>query len=309
MRVGILTNLDADCGNAQHARELASALSPFDVKLSIDPGALLGSEAVIINWHPARVPRGMWNLEAIKSSGSKVILLIENSEERLTFDQRQAVEQVDAAVAHEDVGDPAVTFIPVGLNPGPGDIYTREFSVGTAGFVFPWKRFDLVVEVAEALGWDARIVAPPHQSSRDLPAQIADWRGRLGERLKLIDSLVPVQEVIAHLARSTVNVFYFDSRGEDDLLGQSGSARMGIAARRPMIVSRHRKLRTILAGYENEFYIADRPGEIGHICLDIAGGIRRGESVRKPARIFEDQGWTAVGRRWRELIREVVSRR
>jgi hypothetical protein len=82
---------------------------------------------------------------------------------------------------------------------------------------------------------------------------------------------------------------------------------MGLAARRPIIISTHRKFRDILENYSDEVYVARTEDEVYKHASDILQSIAVGAPVRVPKRILEDQGWPRVAKLYSDLIQRVMA--
>lgn len=309
MKVGILTNRHERCGNAAYARDLEVELKKyFEVSVSDSPNDLFfieGLKVVLINWHPARVGASKDFVDWWHSRGIKVVIIHQNS-----LEGPAPTEQVygcDITVVHEEMG--CYSFIPHGIHMVDGLPAFEKMaakSVGTAGFPFSWKRFDVVAEVAKRFNVKCRIMAPVYEGV-DTNAFVDGLRGHLGELGEINRDWTEVDDVIRFLARNTLNIFWYGTQSIGDQLGQSGSVRMGLAAKRPMIISTHRKFKTLLP-YESELYIAETEQQV----YDYAEVILRrvhDESyapVKVPNRILKDMSWEATGTMYRNLIRELI---
>ncbi len=315
--IAIYTNRHSDCGISAYASDLESQLKKwFKVKVveaGLSPSGLFGckgAEVAILNWHPGRSPLNEEVIKALHSYGTKTILVFHNSSDiggHAPYGEDSVLRAVDVVVAHEHI-DPSVPFkfIPHGIpefDNLPG--ITSEPSIGTAGFPFPWKRVDLVVSIAERLGCRAHIIAPKYERVF-FEAQYDDWKQRLSDRLELWTDFRPKEEVVRQLARSWVNIFWFQSYCIDDQLGQTGSARMGVSAERPMIISRHRKFKTFLPYLETDFYLAEKEGDVIRSVERIFDGVVSGGVVKRPIKTLSDQGWTRVGKMFASLIQGLV---
>jgi hypothetical protein len=310
-RVVILSNLDECCGNATYGRLLRSHLAQwYDVQM-LDAGqwnANAGKpHVVIINWHPAKVSTHVGHVESLQENGAKVILILQNSfDETHNVTSRDLLAVCDAVVAHEPMkvfydGKAAhnVHFIPHGILEVP-NLHQWNASVvsmfGTAGFQFPWKRPEVVVEAARRCGVFARIYCPPYPGF-DRNREIDKWN-LMYKNVHVDRNWLPEGQVIQGLSEHLLNIFWFQSRGTDDTFGQTGSARMGVAAKRPMIISRHRKFRTFM-DYEEEFYIADTEEEVYAFSREI---MDNPSSARRPNRIVAETGWSKTAELYHNLI-------
>jgi len=313
-RVAIYTNLHKVCGSGIYGHELAAALSRWYDVIRVEADDRIdnlqtcgNADVAILNWHAARVPLSASKIAELRETGTRVILIHQNTSAHFagnlsTDDQNEILAAAELVVTHEPFICPFPTvYIPIGvpeISPLPS--INQFVTIGTAGFPFPWKRTDVVVKVAERLECYAHIVASRY-GNMDFSADYANWRDRLGQHLDLWTDFEPVDSVVCQLARCWVNIFWFESKSSGDELGQSGSARLGVAAQRPMIISRHRKFETFKP-YADEFYVAKSPRHALRIAKRIIRNIQEGLPVHIPNRILKDQGWSRVGKMFADLI-------
>ena len=309
MNVAILTIMNPQCGFFQYAQDLERELGRHcGVLLTDSITQTQGSDALVVNWHPIEVGISAGQVRKIQESGTKVVLIYHQSFEDGSNENPELLATCDAVVAHEP-GIDGTVYIPHGI-PEVSDLPEpyADMVIGTAGFLSEMKRADIVVEAAHRLDGIANIVAPAHRiNAHYLPRALAQWRAQLGNRLWLETSLLPKDDVVRRLARSTVNVFWFQSMTPYDRSGQSGSVRMGLAARRPTIVSTHRKFKTLFP-YENEIYVAETEDDVYRLISEIRHNIQDRKTVKIPSRVIADQGWSVTGTMYMNLIENIVGR-
>jgi hypothetical protein len=320
-RVGIVTTTCQNCGITSYARDLCRELGKHHqcVILEVEPpgiGIPLSAainadlDVVIINYHEGRIPYvRSEHIRAVQASGKRVILIHHNSFVLGCDSFRGELVAplypvADAVVTHEPTVEGSV-FIPHGI-PEIGNLWgaNAQPTVGTAGFPFPWKRTDVVAEVARRTGSVANLICPRHEGLL-IPPPEDDWQRMLGERLRLCTEFLPTATVVRLLSTSWLNIFWFQSLDPGDALGQTGSARLGLAARRPVIFSRHRKFRTLFP-YEDELYFAETQEEVYMTAAKILGDIAAGRTVKEPKQVLIDQGWSKCGEMYGELIERVL---
>jgi hypothetical protein len=302
VRVGILTNLHAKCGNAEYGRDLYRALSGLcEVKIADTIQELLPTDAVIVNHHPARVKLSMEILDKIRWEGAKSVVLFANSFDT-EFTSDIVLKSADAVVANEPMtGDREVVYIPMGI-PVVDELQpVGEPRIGVAGFAFPWKRFDVTAEVAKTMGVKCRIVSAI-ADIQDTSLFLQALNGHLGSLAEIQTNWLSSEEIVRLLSECTLNIFWYQSQSYADQEGQTGSARLGVAAKRPMIISRHRKFRTLLP-YEDEFYIADTEEQVNEMARQI---LLAPEQAKRPNRVMQDMGWNTVAKKWLDLIEGVI---
>ena len=312
MRVGIYSNTDAACGNAEYASDLKYELDqlyPVKCYLGLDADALLACDVILVSWSPSRVPMDKGLINHFRYVGKKVIVIWQESYQTIVDPGSWGVEAVlraaDAVVAHEPVtcSFRTIDYIPHGI-PMIGHRPTvKGPSVGVAGFPFVWKNFDFVAQIAKDYGLTCRIIAPYHPMlQNNAGTDFGKLIDLLGNNLSLYQDWMPVQEVVQKLATCTFNMYWFTSQGIVDTLGQSGSVRMGIAAGRPMVISGHRKMKTLFP-YSDELYIEWDEANARASVEEIL----KSDNPRKPNRVLKEQGWPTVAKQYKDLIEKVAA--
>jgi hypothetical protein len=306
MRLGIYTNMDERCGNAEYARDLARAMAPYyPVYLAPRVEQLTMCDVILINWHPAKVDVNKSIIWYLQSQKKKVILILQNSFDWPVVLAAEDILRVpDKVVAHEPMQlDIPVEYIPLGV-PVIKDLppVAEQLTIGVAGFPFPWKRFDVTAKVAKHFGARCRIFAPSYPYYNTVP-YMSEVTSILGGLADVQRGWAETADVVKGLAECTFNVFWFQSQGQDDTLGQTGSARLGVAAGRPMIISTHRKFRTLLT-YKDDFYVANSVEEVFAYAQEILADTA---AARRPVRAFADMRYDEVAKMYKRVIEETLA--
>lgn len=101
--------------------------------------------------------------------------------------------------------------------------------VGTVGFPFPWKNFDMLIRAAATAGWVPLLIAPgidEAEASR-LQTLALDY----GSPLLLIKHWIDREAVVTALTGCDATAFLYTNGNS----GTSGAIRLGLAARKPLI--------------------------------------------------------------------------
>ena len=311
--VAIISNWDLQCGNAADARDMQRELEKEFTVIGL-PGNFQAVKEVLsarkvdvalINWHESRVRVTAEDVRWLKSQGIKVILKLQNTTDQYSFNGDILTES-DIVLSHEpvrfDSNKVRAVVIPIGIPEVDCPAPYEEKWIGTAGFPFPWKRFDVVAEAAKKFNVRCRMIAP-RSDQMDTDKFMDGIKGHLGPLADIHRGWYDTETVVRMLAECTLNIFWYNSYGHEDQLGQSGSVRMGLAAKRPTIISTHRKLKTLLP-YGEELYICLKEE---HVYEAIAEIFAAPEKARRPKRLLEDMGWNRVGEQYRKLVRDVCS--
>lgn len=214
LRVGVVTSLRTPCGISEYGKALRESLSQHFFADLLETVWVARDQkpaydAFLLNWHPGRLAVDVTDLRDLLAHNKATILLIHNTLGHLLDDETlKLVEESSAAIAHEEVDHPKVVQIPHGILevadlPEP----TETRSVGTGGFLFPWKRPELVIDVARELRCYANMVCPPYPefiNPNDLERR---WTERMGGPGSLLieKAYLPVAEAVQRLARSWVD--------------------------------------------------------------------------------------------------------
>lgn len=311
-RVAIVTNWGEACGVSENSRQLHEQLSKsYQVEFVRNCPQGEGYDAVIIAYHPAVVGFTPEEVRRMQAVGVKVILLLHESCAHYHVNgPTDALGVVDAVVAHEEVvftGDP-VKFkmirvgVPESRNLSP---YMGEPLVGTCGIAFPEKRMDITVRAALKIGGRSLVLAPRH-AGYDPYIMYNQLRMLGGSSLELVTDWLPHQDdVVKRLSACLCNIYFaLEMEGAP---GQSGSARMLVAARRPVILRRWKKTQT-MDGYEDELYYVTTEHEVFVTVEHIWRAVQAEEPVKIPNRIIEEQGWRQTGQQYAELIEELTEK-
>lgn len=308
MKVSIITNTNEVCGNAEYARDLARELGQyFPVEIVHWFGQETGN-VVLVNWHEAVVPANGLHVRQCQQQGKKVIVILQNSWDSTDTPVGRdwsAPEAADVVVAHEEMTSPwfKVRMIPHGIHIVDQLAEYHDNAIGTAGFLFSWKRPDMIPKAAALAGVPVRMVHPKYMSGQIVLADPDRFEILYREYgpMEIYKEYLPLPAVARILSKNLANIFWFQSEGYWDQLGQTGSARMGVSAQRPMIISRHRKFRSF-APYLDEFYVADTEEQV----VDFVREIKQDPNPRIPQRCLRDMSWEVVGQKYRDVIEEIA---
>lgn len=300
MKILLVTTWNERCGIAEYAKNLVkncdvefSVLSPsflpstFISANGFDPEA----DIVHINYEPGLFPyltSGL--LYAIAAKQRTVMTLHTSTAASNSTPLTRAFHKV---IVHERTPDNFV-HIPHGIVDYPvKKLLENEMIpyIGTFGFPFPWKGFAEVTEAAKNIGLHAKVIA----------AESPHWDVHtVAKHLRTIDPDVAIETdylsqglIIEILSRCAVNVFAYQGSNS----GISGAVRSGLAARRPIVLSRCRQFRDLF-DYEDEItFIEDtNPSAIYHGILQALGN-----PTKVPNRVLEDMSWTKAGKMYKDV--------
>ncbi len=332
LRVLLVTTWQTACGIAMHSEMLKEAVEAADRGIEIvpwpdlDPASLQHTERidlVWLNYHAALHSR--WTPEWIaqwRGHGPGGCTFhdtgVPNSDHC-----KAIIDACDTAVVHEPFDDlPAekVHYWRMGV-PGPVNpiLYGKrdrpsatsawqakpiaeEFKawadqpvLGSIGFPFQWKNFDLLAKISGELGWALVLIAPTAT-----PEQIATWRA-LNPDLYVRSDFVSRREAIGLLAGCDATAFAYVCANT----GQSGAILQGIAARKPVLAfSSCRQFRALANDDLGKHTImwAETVEQLRTaLLLCPIGRVDSGIVA-----LAEQDGWPRLGRMYAELFRSLV---
>lgn len=249
MKITLVTTWDTACGIAEHSFYLKDALEQLGVAVEVEadlhPAAVLATALVrdrgqwlILNYHAAL--HSQWTPDHVRlaqASGLKVLIIYHDSGVPNSDQCKDLYRAADAFVVHEPVGDlPGAIFLRQGVPTLPNrhpyiphrfKAYDAQPVVGSIGFPFPWKNYDLLAEASALAGWALLLIAPGAT-----PEQVAGWQARNPNTL-VVTGFQERTEMLALLHYCDATAFLYTCVNT----GTSGAIRQGIAARKPVLAS------------------------------------------------------------------------
>jgi glycosyltransferase involved in cell wall biosynthesis len=335
MRVLLVTSEGA-CGIAEHSKVLREAVHAADSTIEffgnpewLDPQAIpagITCDVLHLNYHAALHSR--WTpTRVLEWRGGEVPVVITYHDTGVpNSDQAKALHAVaDAFVVHEPADDlPGAIYWRQGVPDfpynyleyyaasdaavtEPDEFNTRCFKqwceqpvVGTVGFPFPWKNYDLLAEASFAAGWALVLLAPTAT-----PADVARWRA-LNPWSLIRTDFVPADEVVAHLAGCDATAFLYACANT----GTSGAIRQGLAARKPVLattVGGCRQFRDLDRDPVASRAIRWLPTLTVPVVADALSAVPLGRVDPGVVRAAHQDSWASLGVRYAALYRRLIS--
>lgn len=300
---------DQICGISEHSKMLIEAVHACapDIHVTPEPRALdpdwhegHGWDVLHLNYQASLHSR--WTPDKIlrERRDHKVLVTFHDTGVPNSEQCKRVIAACDAAVVHEPFDDlPAEKThywrqgVPVhdfrtGYPPFKG--YP---TIGTVGFDFPWKNYDLLCDLAGELGWAARLFLPTEPSAervRDLKRRA---RGRLDFHVG-----DQTRDIVAGLSECDATAFLYVTHNT----GTSGAIRLGIAAKKPLIAFRTcRQFRDLVE--VEAVYWADTVDEVKALMRYMVLG-RFDTGI---AALAEQDSWTRLGQKYADLYRSLVA--
>ena len=312
MRVLLITG-GGQCGIFEHGCYLAEAVKAAGVEITVarqialDPLEAPDPETydvLHLNYHAALHSR--WTpswVQRVREQALKPVVItyhdtgVPNAQQCLDL---YAV--ADAFIVHEPCEDlPGAYYwrqgVPKRQSAWEYESHQRPL-LGTVGFPFPWKSFDMLAEATAEAGWWLLLLAPTATHE-----QITGWMER-NPRLIVDAGFTPREQVVSKLAGCDATAFIYGGCNT----GTSGAIRQGLAARKPLLANVEQRQFRDLA-------LADRR-ELIRWTLPTVDGIvtqlsRLPISERPdPGTVFlaERDSWTKLGEKYAALYRSLANR-
>jgi hypothetical protein len=306
MRVLLVTSWNAACGVSEHSRELKAAVEVADPTIRISPSTaaldpLAGDwtdvDLIHLNYHGALHSR--WTPEVIAQVDRPIVVTYHDTGVPNSDRCKAVCAAADAFVVHEPYDDLPGNgrYWRMGVPDRPAGVVSigRRPRLGSIGFPFPWKHFDLLAEITARLGWDLRLIAPTATE-----AQCTGWR-QANPRTEVYRDFLPHDQALAYLAACDATAFPYVCHNT----GQSGAILQGVAARKPVIAfSTCRQFRALYA---------DPVGRRAIRWAETVEDLERHLFYLQLARVdpatvalAEQDSWTRLGQKYAALYREVV---
>ncbi len=316
MRVLLVTSEGA-CGIAEHSAYLTEAVRAADSSIEIrwhtdlHPASVhpwLAPDIVHLNYHGALHSQwGPHSIREVQSRGIKVIVTYHDTGVPNSPQCHRLHDVADAFIVHEPCDDlPFARYWRQGI-PAPPYSFTLQAGlepptdrmvVGSVGFPFPWKHFDLLAEASWEAGWGLSLQTPGAKEY-----QVEHWQ-KLNPHSTITTTFQDRRSVVEVLTRCDATAFLYDNANT----GTSGAIRQGIAARKPLLATPYpmgRQFRDL----QLDPLAAKVITWVYPTIDDVAGALRR---IRRApvddgmvALAIQD-GWEHLGRKYAALYHEVL---
>lgn len=310
--VRLVTTWNTACGIAEHSAMLVQALGvEDDIEVTPDADALdprqldpTPYDIVHLNYHAALHSR--WDVaevQALQEHNVKVVITYHDtmSGEKNQRNSTQCIalwEHADAFIVHEPVADlPDAIYWRQGI-PEPEEPKLNCNArpvVGTCGFDFPWKNYELLAKSSFEAGWAVLFVG----------GNITEERQRVLEdcnpHVQFIQGFVDRREIVAYLAACDATAFLYLCANT----GTSAAIRLGIAARRPMLATspaacrQFRDLKGLKSGitWLDDLSPWNVTAQLGWLTI---------AHDHRMHRLAEQDSWRRLGGKYAQLYRDLV---
>lgn len=300
IRVALVTSWNTRCGIAEYAINLVS--STVGVRHEIIPefsqvvSRSQESEIVVLNCELGLFRTFPWHdLKTLRSQGKKILMILHNT--TAGNNRSPLTDLCDAVVVHEETTD-GFWHIPHGVPEFSRWPSSYKKCLGMAGFPFNWKGFHPAAQAAAMVGLGFKAIMP-RSDHVDVEPMVKVVKETVPDA-EIITDYLPEHEVIRQLAECMIVAFPYMGGAT----GISGAVRMGIAAQRPLVVTRDRQFRDLFK-YEDEIYfVQDSLAEtVKQAYNDFEMGC---ESI--PCKVYEETRWSKVGEMYVDVYRRLLGR-
>lgn len=307
MTVLLVTTWNIPCGIAEHSAMLVEYTTGedlgFEIEPELHPDAVFARidkgqkpDVLCLNYHAAL--HSQWHPRHIAMIRVHCpVVVIYHDTYQTNGEQAHGLYDVaDAFIVHEPVDDlPKAIYWRQGI-PDTSDWRWRQPQpplVGSAGFPFAWKNFDLLCDAAALVGWRVRLFAPGAT-----PDQCERWE-RCDPRVVVCTDFLERYQLIGALRECDATAFLHYCHNS----GTSGAIRLGIAARKPVLAlagcRQMRDLEHDELGARAIHWITDgRPEGVAAALAEINGVAFDGRVTA----LAERDSWRRLGQHYRELF-------
>lgn len=224
-------SLGRRCGIAEYAKLLAQRLGGVPVASVAD--APPDTDVVFVQYEPALYPRVSDIIDEVDSISPFAIAVVDAHN---IFPDVAAELRWHALVGTKRNLYPGTLRLSLCLPvlEATEDEPAQGLRLGSFGFAFPAKRYEMIIALAQRLGIGATILAAHNDATPGLSELSASYLAHLkdlaGDDIEVIDDFLPPEEVIQQLRRCSHLVSCMD-----DNAAQSASLRTMAASGRPLI--------------------------------------------------------------------------
>ncbi len=330
LTIRLVTSWDVPtgCGIEEHSRMLIQAVEDgtggeilfHPDAAALDPARLVGAEpfdvlhlncqaALHSRWEPSHIQ--YW-----QQQGKPVVVTwhdtMSGAEDQPNSPKCRALAKVaDAFIVHEPVADlPWANYHywrQGVLDPPAMECeanvwrrYQHRPVVGSMGFPFPWKNYDLLCASAFEAGWAVLLLA-----ANATDDQIIKWQ-QLNPHTTVKRAFMPRDEAVCWLRQCDATAFLYLCANT----GTSGAIRMGIAARKPLLAThpdacrQFRDLQNVgLESGSGIRWLEDLSPE----AVTTALALRTQPGVHNMDRLAEQDSWRRLGGKYADLYRSLVA--
>ncbi len=319
MRVLLVSTWETACGIAEHSAMLKENVELMAPEIEIVPCAealdprwrTCWPDVDVIHLNYQASLHSRWTPEVIRTVrdnlGVPIVVTYHDTGVPNSEQCRDVCDAADVTVVHEPytdlqserthywrMGVPAATP-PLQLAPGFPQRWPGQPILGSIGFPFPWKNYDLLARLTARLGWALLLVAPT--ATRE---QIAHWH-TLTPDLYVRSTFVRRREALSLLSVCDATAFPYVCNNT----GQSAAILQGVAARKPVVAfSTCRQFRALHLDDLGHHVIkwAETVEDLEEILLRLPIGRVDAGMVA----LAEQDSWEQLGRRYATLYQEVA---
>ncbi|MDE2101318.1 MAG: hypothetical protein KGL39_28990 [Patescibacteria group bacterium] len=299
MRVALITSWHERCGIAEYAHNLVKHCVGVEFTIVARPWdlqeiarATFAADVVHLNHEGGLYAGALGNIvSVIINSRKRSVITLHSTHAGVNAHSLTSV--FSAVVTHERTQDAGFVVIPEGIPVVDVSGITVRDVAGEAGFPMSHKGFWTTAKAAQVCGLGMLAVMPrSRHADADGMANALFEANTIG--VEAVLDYLPEDAVARRLAECRVVCFpYHGAPG-----GISGAVRMGLAARRPLVITECRQFRDLLEGYRDEVFVAASTS-VGDVAEKVREAMN--DSARVPSRMVEDMSWHRCGKMYADL--------
>jgi len=320
IRVGLVTNWQEACAVAEYANSLVTHVNDPEIEFKIISRPLTFEHIMqesrnvdVLHFNVA-----WWLFDGLKGNewrtfrkrGKRVLITLHESYEPEIRSLGGLGPAADAIVVHEEPSD-GIAW-PEGFYYIPQGVRMVEFiqrckvnyqpKLGTLGFPFWWKNYQLTAKVARDLGLGFMfLMGKPKSDRMDMDSITHEILG-IHPEAEIVTGWQPYDYMVRRLSECVATVFPYNEKAE--IYGVSAGVRMGMAAGRPIIVSEHAQQFKDLKKYPDEVYVT-HSSKLEEATRLVLRDVRNG-CERKPSELLKDMSWSQCATKYVALYKQLM---
>jgi len=187
------------------------------------------------------------------------------------------------------------------LEPYEGKL--RQY-IGTSGFPMAFKNYPLAAQLAKSLDMHLYAILPDSRHANVQNVAYEIMRLCPGS---VVDTSYPTHgRILDILSQCAFSLFPY----RHETTGIGGSARVGVGAQRPVVITNVIRFLDWVTDYKDEFYVIEDPYPTFASAYPVVKQVLedvRNKRERIPVRTLQDQNWRKVAAQYVQVYRELMA--
>lgn len=304
IRVGLVTSWNDKCGISEYAKHLIDytkdpEIQVYPVPVSIAQVLKNPVQADILQINCCGYVMGGFENAHLEHLRHRHKLLLTWHDSNPVNNRNDFTSRFDRVVVHEPNTTDGFTFIPQGAPVADVAPSFNPGYVGTSGFPLARKNLDRLADACQAAELSLFAYAPDshHQAAEPVANDIR----KRNSTAVVHTGWYPDQDIVRSLSECMAVCYPYTSWQP----GPSAAAMVGIAARRPVILSRAAQFHHLF-DYEEQFYWIESENPTVEQIYDALVQVKTTAMPFTPEHVYNEFRWDKVAAGYGQLYREMV---